>query len=106
MIGRLAPYGIAGLIAAGAVWWLMDLRADLAYERAENARLTRSLAAMTIRAENAAIARDVERARVEVARKREAAARTTVSEIQNLKLGECADAPLDPELADILNRVR
>lgn len=106
MIWRLAPYAMAALAAGGAVLWVMALRADLAAERAENARLSLSLSAMTMQAENAALARDVERARVERATAREAEALATVAEIQNLQLGECADAPLDPALSDILNRVQ
>lgn len=96
-------YIIGGAVAAavGALWWQSGTIDRL---REDNASLSRSVDALGMQADQAALARDVAAARAKAAQKREAAKDKTIEEIRNLELGECADAPIDPALRDLLNR--
>ena len=99
------PYimGAAVLAAMGAVWYVMDLRADKAALAAQNAALSRSLAAVAEQAEQSRLAREVEAARAE----RFAARSAELSQaIEDIFTGGIPDAPLNPDLADRINRLR
>lgn len=52
MLRFLAPYLISALIGGGGIWWVMDLRADLAAERDDNDRLRGRLATCSARVDN------------------------------------------------------
>lgn len=89
--------GTAAVLLLGYVWTLNRSNALL---RAENGRLGRNIAAMTLQSEQSAIARDVERARAEREAKRSAA---LTAEIETILTGGIPDAPLHPDLADLVN---
>jgi hypothetical protein len=84
----------------------MAMRVTIATQGAEIASLSRSNAALTNQNAQSAIAREVDavRAALEVKQAREATA--SVEAILTAELGECADEPLDPAIADILNGLR
>lgn len=90
---------VASLGLAGGIIYLQRSNASL---EAKNAVLTRSLAEYQARAEQAALARDVEAARAAKARQDAADAQAQIETI----FREIADAPLDPALADLLNGLR
>jgi predicted negative regulator of RcsB-dependent stress response len=95
-------------LVIGALSAVLGLSGMVAYQKrtidaqqAEIASLTRSVAALTMQAEQSALARDVERARAarEATRSAELAA-----EIETILTGGIPDAPLHPDLADLVNR--
>lgn len=97
---RYGPTALAVLAVSGAVWWVMDLRADNLRLRAENASLTRSIAALEQQAGQAAAAREVEAARAE--RWKERAAKLNAS-IEALFTDEdIPDVELDPRIVAYL----
>ncbi|MEP5730801.1 MAG: hypothetical protein ABJL67_15690 [Sulfitobacter sp.] len=95
---------IAALLAclglALALWW--QGRGMDALE-AENTRLTRSVAALTLQAEQSALARNIEAARAKRFAKRNTQLNAA---IEGLLTGDIKDAPLDPRLADFVNGLR
>lgn len=99
------PYiaGAAVIAAMGAVWFVMDLRADKAALAAENAALSRSLAAMEAQAEQSRIAREVEAARAKRFAARSAELSATIEAILT---GDIPDEMLDPRIADYINGLR
>ncbi|PWE32795.1 hypothetical protein DDZ14_08600 [Maritimibacter sp. 55A14] len=102
MLTRWALIGAGTLVVllAGGLWLQSD-RVDRL--RTENASLTRSVAALQMQAEQAALAREVEAARAERDRARAAEAQATIEAILT---GDFEDEPLPPGLADILNGLR
>lgn len=89
---------LCGTVAlAGYVWWL---RAENAAQRAEIGRMERNIAALTMQAEQSALARDVERARAAREAERNAALSDRIHAISN---GGIPDAPLHPDLANLVN---
>ncbi|KKN69698.1 hypothetical protein LCGC14_0437980 [marine sediment metagenome] len=92
---------LACLGLAGALWWQSGTVSDLT---AENGRLTRGLAAMQLQADQSRLAANVAAARATRASLMTIEANATIEAIRNLQLGECADAPIDPDLAVILGR--
>lgn len=89
------------LVLCGALWWQSSTVSDL---EAENSRLTRNVTALTIQADQSRLAADVAAARAARATQMTIEASATIEAIRNLQLGECADAQIDPDLADILGR--
>lgn len=85
------------------VWWGMALRLDNANLRTENAALQRSVIAFQQQAEQSKLAREVEIARAERWRAR---ASDLSTQIESILTGDFPDAALDPDLADLLNRLR
>lgn len=96
---------VASLVAClglcGALWWQSGTVSDL---EAENGRLTRSVAALTMQVDQSRLAADVAAARAARATQMTIEANATIEAIRNLQLGECADAQIDPDLAAILGR--
>lgn len=96
---------IAALVAClglcGALWWQSGALDTL---RDNNARLERNAAVLTEQAEQARLAADVADASRQRVERMNAEASATIEAIRNLQLGECADAPLDPALTDLLGR--
>lgn len=90
----------AALALGGYAWWQSTL---LAAQRQENERLRHSIAALTLQAEQTALARDVEAARAEAFAARAA---TLSAEIEAILTGGIPDAPLHPDLAARLERLR
>lgn len=97
-----------GAILAAAVGGALVLSGIVAYQnrklsaqQAEIASLSRSVDALTMQAEQSAIARDVERARAtrEAERNKE-----LTKEIETILTGGIPDAPLHPDLVDLVNR--
>ncbi len=108
MIGRLIWPVVAAVLVA-ALGWAFWLRGDLAAARADLtavqddlAKARRSNAALQEQIAQSRLAREVEAARA--ARAREAAA-AVQAEIETI-YRTINDAPLDPALADRINRVR
>jgi hypothetical protein len=100
---RTTLAAIAALALCAAGWWAVSLKLDHARLQAENASLTRSVTALRAQADQAALARRVEVARAE----RERARSGALSEkIESILTGDFPDAALDPDLADLLNRLR
>lgn len=98
MRATVAAVVAAALITlAGALWWSHRANARL---RVDNARLERSLVALTMQAEQSALARDVERARAKASAARNEA---LTAEIETILTGGIPDATLHPDLADIFN---
>jgi len=95
---RYGPTILAALALAGAVWWVMSLRAENAALRDEVARKDRSIAALRHRAEQSAEARRVEEARAERWRRRSTELSDTIDTLKGIP-----DAPLDPRITDILD---
>ena len=85
------------------VWWVTSLQLDNVRLEAENAALQRSVIAYQQQAEQSRLAREVEIARAERWRARAAKLST---EIETILTGGFPDADLDPDLADLLNRLR
>lgn len=99
-------YLLAALAAVAislAVWWVMALRLDNARLVSENAALQRSVIAFREQAQQSRLAREVEIARAERWKTRAAKLST---EIETILTGGFPDADLDPDLADLLNRLR
>jgi hypothetical protein len=99
MMRYLALLACLGL--AGALWWKLGAVSDL---EADNGRLTRNVAVLTMQADQSRLAADVAAARAARATKMTIEANATIEAIGNLQLGECADAQIDPDLAAILGR--
>lgn len=87
----------------GALLWALGQRSDLL---AHNARLERSQTVLLDSIAQAREARAVAGAHLDRERALRLSGDATIAEIRNLKLGECADAPLDPALADLINGMR
>jgi len=102
MIARYALYAALTVALALGGWsmWLMRANASLTVK---NASLERSVAAYRAQAEQAALARDVEKARA--ARFAQQSA-DMAAKIETILTGGIPDAVLDPALADILNGLR
>lgn len=100
---RLLPYLLAATLVGGGVWYVMGLRATVAAQGAEIASLARSNAALTTQNAQSAVAREVDAARATREMKQARDATAAVEAILTANLGECADAPLDPAITDILN---
>lgn len=100
---RYMPALLAAGAVALAVWWVMDLRLENARLTDENAALNRSVIAFQQQAEQSRLAREVEIARAERWKARSAQLST---EIETILTEGFPDAPLDPDLADLLNRLR
>lgn len=105
LLAPFLPYilGAAVIAAMGGVWYVMDLRADKAALAAQNAALSRSLAAMEAQAEQSRLAREVEAARAERFAARSAELSATVEAILT---GDIPDENLDPRIADYINGLR
>lgn len=100
---RYLPALLAATGLGLAVWWVMALRLDNASLRTENAALHRSVIALQQQAEQSKLAREVEIARAERWRAR---ASDLSTQIESFLTGDFPDAALDPDLADLLNRLR
>jgi hypothetical protein len=100
MLIRYGPSIVAAAALAGAVWYVMALRADNAALEAENASLTRSIAALEQKVEQSAEARRVEAVRAK--RWAERAAELDAS-IEAMYTGDIPDVPLDPRIIAILD---
>ena len=96
-----AILGVSALVLG--VWWVTSLQLDNARLEAENAALHRSVIAYQQQAAQSRLAREVEIARAERWRARAAKLST---EIETILTGGFPDADLDPDLADLLNRLR
>ncbi|MDX5401066.1 MAG: hypothetical protein LPK02_01740 [Rhodobacterales bacterium] len=99
-------YLLAALAATAiglAVWWAMALRMDNAALRTQNAALIRTEAALRQQLDHSRLAREVEIARAERWRAR---AGDLSARIETFLTGDIPDATLDPDLADLLNRLR
>ena len=94
-----------GLLCAalGGLWWQSGRMGSL---QAENASLTRSNVALTMTAQQNAIARDVAKASADRQASIAAAARADVEAILTGEFGECSDALLPGNLRDILDGVQ
>lgn len=96
---------IAALVAClglcGALWLQSGTVDSL---RDDNARLTRNAAVLADQVEQARLAADVADASRQRVERMNAEASATIDAIRNLQLGECADAPLDSDLTDLLGR--
>lgn len=100
---RYAPHALAAAGLGLAVWWVMSLRLDNARLSAENAALHRSNIALRQQADQSKLAREVEVARAERWRAR---AGELSGQIETILTEGFPDVPLDPDLADLLNRLR
>ncbi|MBO9431595.1 hypothetical protein [Sulfitobacter sp. R18_1] len=106
VISRLGSYAlIAALVAclglAAALWWQAG---DLQRLEDENARLTRNANVIRGQIEQARQSAAVAAAHAQRERRLNVEASKTIEAIQTMKLGDCADAPLDPALIDLLSR--
>lgn len=52
ILRAILPYALTALVGGAGVWWVMDLRADLAEALDQNDRLRGRLATCTARAKN------------------------------------------------------
>lgn len=102
MTRYIAIAALVAALVAGSAFWVQTNR--LGAVRAENERLTRSAAVMDAQLEQARLSASVAAAHAERERELNAAATVTIEAIRNLDLGVCADAQLDPNLADIIGR--
>ena len=91
-----------GVLCAALGWVAMQSRTISALD-ADNARLARSNAALTMKAEQNAMARDVARAAAARQASIAAKAQGDVEAILTGDFGECADANLPDDLRDILS---
>ena len=96
----LAEGGALSVMAALYVW---SLWGEIAAYEAEIASQARSIATLTDAAEHAREARRLEAIR---AARAEARAKELQGRIETIQTGDFTDAPLDPDLADLLNGVR
>lgn len=102
VLTRYALIGaVAAVLALGGLWQWEKRKSALL--TAENASLTRSVAAMTRQAEQSAAAREVEKARAERWQTRAA---DLDASIEALFTGDIPDAPLDPRIIAILDGLR
>lgn len=101
---RTLPMALAAVVAGYGAWVWQQATIDQL--TADNASLTRSVAALEVSIEQSRVARRVDAARAAAQRQRDREAAATVEAILTTRLGECADAPLDPDLAAILNGLR
>ena len=92
---------LACLGLGAALWWQSGKLTDLS---SENARLMRNAAVLSAQVDQARLSADVAAARAERAAQMNSEAAGMIESIRNLKLGECADAQIDPDLAVILGR--
>lgn len=93
---------LACLGLGASLWWQSGKLTDLS---SENARLVRNAAVLSAQFDQARLSADVAAARAKRASQMSTEAARTVEEIRNLKLGECADATIDPDLANSLGRL-
>ena len=100
---RYLPALLAASAVGLAVWWVMALRLENARLTQENAGLHRSVIAFQQQAEQSRLAREVEIARAE---RWKARTGELSAQIETLLTGGFPDALLDPDLADLLNRLR
>jgi hypothetical protein len=99
-LGALCAVLLTCLGLGVAMWWQARTVSELT---AENGRLTRSLAAMELQADQSRLAREVERARAD----RFAARNADLNEVvERVLIGGISDAMLDPDLADLINGLR
>lgn len=96
-----AILGVSALLLG--VWWVTSLQLDNVRLVAENAALHRSVIAYQQQAEQSRLAREVEIARAE---RWKARASDLSTQIETILTEGFPDAPLDPDLADLLNRLR
>lgn len=106
MIAKAGVYGLllalaACLVLAVLLWWQADA---LDHLESENERLTRNAGVLLSQVEQARQSAAEAAAYAQRERDLNMKASATIEAIRNLELGECADAPLDPSLADILGR--
>ena len=94
-----------GVLCAALGWVAMQSR-TIAALGADNARLARSNAALTMKAEQNAMARDVARATAARQASIAAKAQGDVEAILTGDFGECVDANLPDDLRDILSGMR
>lgn len=90
---------VACLSLSLALWWQMGRMDTL---RDANARLTRNAAVLQGQIEQARLAAAVADAYAARERRMNAETSNTIEKIRTLELGDCADAPLDPALIDLL----
>lgn len=100
---RYTPHALAAAGIGLAVWWVMSLKLDNTRLSAENAALHRSNIALRQQADQSKLAREVEIARSE---RWKARAGELSTQIEIILTGDFPDALLDPDLADLLNRLR
>lgn len=98
----LGGAAIAFATVLAALWWQVERNAQL---RDEIARHERNAAVLSDSLSQARMALHVAAAREKRAQEMTAKANATIEKIRNLDLGECADAQLDPDLADLLGGV-
>ena len=96
-----AILGVSALVLG--VWWVTSLQLDNVRLKAENAALQRSVIAYQQQAQQSRLAREVEIARAE---RWKARASDLSTQIETILTGDFPDAALDPDLADLLNRLR
>jgi len=94
---------VALCAALGGLWWQSGRMGSL---QADNDRLTRSNVALTMTAQQNAIARDVAKASADRQASIAAAARADVEAILTGEFGECSDALLPDNLRAILDGLR
>lgn len=90
----------AVIVLGGYAWWQSG---RIAAQQAEIKRLENSVAALTLQADQTALAREVEAARARAFAERAA---SLSAEIEAILTGGIPDAPLDPDLAARLDRLR
>lgn len=100
---RYLPSILAAAAFGLGVWWVMSLRLDNSRLLSERAALERSVIAYQQQVEQSRLAREVEIARSE---RWKARAGELSVRIETILLGDFPDAALDPDLADLLNRLR
>lgn len=103
MTRYIAIAALVAALVAGAALWVQTTR--LGAVQAENERLTRNAAVLDRQLEQARLSASVAAAHAKREREITANANATIEAIRNLDLGECADAQLDPDLADALDGV-
>jgi hypothetical protein len=97
-IGALA----LSLILMGGMWWQSGKVSTL---QAETGLLKRNELVSKATIEHLALSAEVAAARAGLAAEQKAELDAKISKINDLVLGECADAEIDSDLADILGRV-
>lgn len=100
---RYIPSILAAGALAGGIGYVWALKRSNARLASENAALSRSIASLTLQAEQSAEARKVEGARAERWRVR---AEDLSGQIETILTGDFTDATLDPDLADFINSLR
>ena len=100
---RHLPAILGGAALLFGVWWVTSLQLDNARLEAEKAALQRSVIAFQQQAAQSRLAREVEIARAE---RWKARASDLSTQIETILTEGFPDAPLDPDLADLLNRLR